>query len=389
MPRIFDNDQLYLHAGLTDTLPTAYRADFCVGYFNLRGWRLIADTIAALPGKDPHPPCRLLIGMHQPPQEQIRELFSFGHTDEGGLVDNAQVVRLKRQIVTEFRNQLTIGAPTDADEAGLRQLARQIRARTLQVKLYLRYPLHAKLYLLHRADPVTPVYAFLGSSNLTLAGLRVQGELNTEVTDRDAAWKLAQWFDQRWMDSRCLDISEELAQVIDESWAGERLLSPYEVYVKMAYHLAQEAIAGVSGEFKLPKEFKGLLFEYQAAAVQIAAHHVNKRGGVLLGDVVGLGKTLMATAIARIFQDDMGYDTLILCPPALVSMWQRYVDEYHLVAKVVPTSLVQRVLPDLRRYRLVIIDESHNLRNREAKRYAAIHDYLHKNESKVVLLSAT
>ena len=48
------------------------------------------------------------------------------------------------------------------------------------------------------------------------------------------------------------------------------------------------------------------LFEFQAAAVKIAAHHLNKRGGVLIGDVVGLGKTLMATALARIFEDDYG-----------------------------------------------------------------------------------
>ena len=46
------------------------------------------------------------------------------------------------------------------------------------------------------------------------------------------------------------------------------------------------------------------LFEFQIAAVKIAAHHLNKRGGVLIGDVVGLGKTLMATALARIFEDD-------------------------------------------------------------------------------------
>src|SRR5208337_77833 len=70
--------------------------------------------------------------------------------------------------------------------------------------------------------------------------------------------------------------------------------------VKMAYHLAQEARAGLS-EFRIPPEFGRRLFDYQVAAVKIAAHHLNKRGGVLIGDVVGLGKTLMATALAKIF----------------------------------------------------------------------------------------
>jgi len=61
------------------------------------------------------------------------------------------------------------------------------------------------------------------------------------------------------------------------------------------------------------------------AAVKIAAHHLNKRGGVLIGDVVGLGKTLMATALAKIFQDDHFTETLIICPKNLTKMWEDYV----------------------------------------------------------------
>lgn len=71
----------------------------------------------------------------------------------------------------------------------------------------------------------------------------------------------------------------------------------------MAYHLSQEARAGLS-EFRIPHDFGNKLWEFQTAAVKIAAHHLNKRGGVLIGDVVGLGKTLMAAAVARIFEDD-------------------------------------------------------------------------------------
>ena len=166
------------------------------------------------------------------------------------------------------------------------------------------------------------------------------------------------------------------------------MIPPYHVYLKMAYHLSHEARAGLA-EFRIPKVFGDRLFDFQAAAVKIAAHHLNKRNGVLIGDVVGLGKTLMATAVARIFEDDYGLETLIICPKNLVPMWEDYVYQYQLRAKVLSLSRVLRELPTLRRYRLVVIDESHNLRNREGRRYRAIQEYVQANGSKCILLSAT
>jgi superfamily II DNA or RNA helicase len=228
----------------------------------------------------------------------------------------------------------------------------------------------------------------LGSSNLTFAGLAKQGELNVDVLDHDACNKLARWFEDRWKDRWCIDISEELAQIIEQSWAREELLPPYHIYIKIAYHLSQEARAGLS-EFRIPRDFGNKLFDYQTAAVKIAAHHLNKRNGVLIGDVVGLGKTLMAAALARIFEDDHGLETLILCPKNLVKMWEDYRDQYRLRARVLSISQAIGDLPDLRRYRLIVIDESHNLRNREGKRYRAIQEYIKANESKCILLTAT
>ena len=179
-----------------------------------------------------------------------------------------------------------------------------------------------------------------------------------------------------------------LLRIIEESWARETLIPPYHVYLKMAYHLSHEARAGLA-EFRIPKVFGDRLFDFQAAAVKIAAHHLNKRNGVLIGDVVGLGKTLMATAVARIFEDDYGLETLIICPANLVPMWDSYRAEYGLRGSVLSLGKVLGELPKLRRYRLVILDESHNLRNREGRRYRAIQEYVRANESKCILLSAT
>lgn len=385
MPRIFDNIDLQLLPALEDTLRISQRADFCVGYFNLRGWRKVDHLVDAWSGGDAS--CvRLMIGMQTLPQEDVRSALSLSSGSEA--LDQQMVLRLKKRMAEEFHDQLSFGAPSNADEAGLRRLSRQIKEKKVVVKLFLRHRLHAKLYLCHRADPNNPTIGFVGSSNLTLAGLANQGELNVDVLDHDACEKLQKWFDDRWADRWCIDISDELVEIIDSSWARDVPIPPYEIYLKMAYHLSQEARAGLS-EFRIPRDFGNDLLEFQTAAVKIAAHHLNKRNGVIIGDVVGLGKTLMATALARIFQDDHSTETLIICPKNLVKMWQDYVDRYRLIAKVMSLSVVIRELPDLRRYRVILIDESHNLRNREGRRYRAIQEYISENESKCILLSAT
>src|SRR5579875_531512 len=189
MPRIFDNIEQRLLVALKDTLEVATRADFCVGYFNLRGWKTIDHSIERWSGQNGEC-CRLLVGMQKLPGDELRGSLSLlGDGQE--TIDNRAAITLKRRLAEEFRSQLVAGIPTDADEAGLRRLARQIRAGKLVIKLYLRHLLHAKLYLVFRNDRINPIVGYLGSSNLTLMGLSQQGELNVDVLDYDACQKLA------------------------------------------------------------------------------------------------------------------------------------------------------------------------------------------------------
>src|ERR1039458_7641468 len=121
---------------LEETLLISERADFCVGYFNLRGWKAIDGLIEKWAGGE-GAQCRLLVGMQRLAQDELRLAYSLLPQEDQ--ISQQAVIRLKRRLAEEFRAQLTFGAPTDADEAGLRRLSAQLKASKVVVKLFLRH----------------------------------------------------------------------------------------------------------------------------------------------------------------------------------------------------------------------------------------------------------
>lgn len=397
MPNIFDNvtDDTRLGLALRESLKDFDNVDVATGYLDLRGWSSFADILdtkqAPVP-EAPRPTARVLVGMVAPSDSQqiLESLQQDVQPPAYGadIHDREKALTRRDQLVKHLRNQLMRGLATTEGQNTLQTLKRQLQDGVVEMKVFTERPLHGKTYLFHApAKKHGSRWGYVGSSNLTGAGLNRNLELNIDVQDSDATAKLAAWFEDRWDDPFSLSITAEIIDLITESWADDHQPSPFEVYLKVCYSLSQDARDGLG--YVLPVSMSTLLLNYQESAVRTLARRIVRRGGTMLGDVVGLGKTLTAVATALMLQAAEDYSTLVLCPKNLERMWQDHLDAYDINGRVVPYSMVDKVLPELKRFNLVICDESHNLRNNGTVAYDAIHRYISTNGSKVLLLTAT
>ena len=391
MSRIFDNIDLHLGEHLKKVVQDFDRLDAAVGYFNLRGWQFFAPIVEEKQAKS-EPVARILIGMTgADPERQVTDFLqsSIDGSVSADAIDNSLARDRKQNALLKFREQLSRGVLNKEDYDSLRTLKKHLDEGKVKIKLFTRRPLHGKTYICHREDVTNPIAAFVGSSNLTMSGLQHNFELNVDVLDWDGTHALAKWFEDRWDDRFSIDITSDLIELIEESWAGEKQPSPYDLYLKVCWHLSKDVREGLA-EYGVPTALQNELLEYQSSAVKTLARRIATRGGAMLGDVVGLGKSITAAAVAMLLKEEYGWDTLIICPKNLETMWQEeYSDAYEMNARVVPYSMVTRVLPDLRRYRFVIVDESHTMRSEKRQDYVQLRDYIQRNDAKVLLLTAT
>jgi superfamily II DNA or RNA helicase len=391
LTRIFDNIKVQLGAHLQKTFAVSDRMDVAVGYFNLRGWAAF-DGLAKqrVDAGVTLPVVRVLIGMVMtgPQQEALDALQATVDGTEKTDADANKARERKAQLLEQLRTQLMRGLPTNADRAALQSLRDFLDKGAVEIKVFTRRPLHGKTYICHRKDLNNPITGFVGSSNLTAPGLTHNYELNVDVVDTTAAETLSQWFENRWCDRFSRPVTAEILDLLDESWARREPRRPYEVFMKVCYDLSRDVREGLA-EYSIPAEIQGQLLDYQSTAVRTLARRIMSRRGTMLGDVVGLGKTLTAIAVALMLREEHGYMPLVLCPRNLVSMWEEHFEAYELHGRVVPYSMAHAILPDLRRYPFVIVDESHTLRNSTRRDYRAIQEYIGSNDSKTLLLTAT
>jgi superfamily II DNA or RNA helicase len=254
-----------------------------------------------------------------------------------------------------------------------------------------REPNHAKLYLFKLEGDLLKHTFITGSSNLTLAGLKGQEEFNVEI--KDYGFESAEkYFDERW--ERAVPLSKEDIIKVFENRTFFREITPFVAYayiLKNYLELHQEKIP-MSELEELMKKRGYKPYDYQLSAVAQAVATCEDHGGVILADVVGLGKTVIASLTAKA----LGKRGIVICPPHLVgdeaktSGWKKYLEDFGLYDWEV-FSLGK--LEDAKSYiknrniEVVIVDEAHRFRNQRTERY---HQLLEICRGKtVILLTAT
>lgn len=333
------------------------------------------------------------------------------------------------------------------DEAMLRlmeDLIAHLRGGSVQVRLHDKGFLHAKCWLFYSDRPgqqmlfdrFRPILAIVGSSNFTVPGLTSNRELNlahkvlmdsAEAKDPEAtqavSWlsdtkpseqitienrrllksevgaraiiDLEAWYERQWADA--VDFKEELVALLDASKFGRKEYTPYQVYMKALYEYFKDEL---STEMPTVTRSAVNLAEFQEDAVRKARKILSRYDGVMIADSVGLGKTWIGKKLLEDFAYHMRQKAIVICPASLRDMWERELAHAAIAATVLSQEELGREEFDPQSWGdadVVLIDESHNFRNRNAQRYGSIEVLLGANagkgrdglRKKLILLTAT
>jgi len=303
---------------------------------------------------------------------------------------------LKKDAKENVIKSLELMEQTSDDQNVVTQLIEMMKNKKIEVRIYSKEKLHAKAYLFKNkkeAQQATGLEGsgIVGSSNLSIAGIRQSSELNLQTNhpaDYDA---LQEWFEKLWKEG--LEYTEDFKLILEKSWAG-KTYSPRELFLKASYLEYKDRLEKQHEIDPIEGKTFPELFPFQRDAVDQAITMLELYGGAIIGDVVGLGKTYIGTALLKYFQLEK-YRPLIICPPTLEPMWEKFCEDYQVDAKILSRGkLSQNDFELLSDYRytsrnLVLIDESHHFRNNDSRQYENLQQFMHAKNVKAILLTAT
>ncbi len=405
MPSIITNRNLRMIDELKSALQNAERIDIWVAFFYFSGFNALAEEL-----KDKK--IRILVGNTIDPA-YINELCRVlkvnkeedlaGYTNHGFLLkNNSQKKKMFTQSFIDMVNKSALSEEFDStsSQSVFKMFLDKMQDGSLEIRMT-KKPDHAKAYII-TDKPNTNLLGekgtvFMGSSNFTYNGLIGQGELN-EVSRSNERYVLYEnEFERLWNDSQAIDISvKDGADDYFEREIKKKLWifakpSPYQIYVRILYELYS---AIDRNEVETPSDITGgkfANFKYQIDAIKAGVDCINKNNGVIIADVVGLGKSVIASAIARNLDISK---TVVIAPPHLVGQWEDYQQDFGIRgARVFSSGKIEDVYniyasdPNPILY---ILDEAHRYRNELTTDYQFLHQLTRSNpENKVILLSAT
>lgn len=361
--------------------------DFLVGYFYFSGIEEIYKHIS-------DKKMRILVGL-----EMEKELLN--KTSEIDFLWKKQKSS-RQEIRNEFNHSLVeLFNKTDFFEGKKETEAfkiyyEKIKNGTLEIRKT-KEPCHAKMYIFSYREEFseegeTPGTVITGSSNLTYKGLRGQNEINVRFQHKTEFSDAQSIFNALWENAIVVADKDHINDfedgVIKHIWY-EKLPSPYLLYLRVLYEYFN---IDTSKRIRTPHDINKKFFnlKYQEDAIRMAISTIERHNGVIISDVVGLGKSIIGSTIAN----NLNLRTIIISPPHLKQQWEDYVDEFKInTARVFSRGIISKALEHYRTRTeenekwLIIIDEAHNYRNEFTQDYGMLHELCQGN--KVMLLTAT
>lgn len=368
------------------------------GYFSLRPF---LDNINKV---------RILIGINV--DKYIADAANRGEIffSEEGKVKDEYLLRYQQDIEH---------SPYSAEvEQGMLQMVEDIIEGKLEVRAHPAKSIHAKIYVLYPDglnEHTIGAAAITGSSNLTGNGLGIthehQYEFNVLVQETNLVQDAESEFETLWEEAKnCPIEAVDFQNAMNKTYLKEDV-TPYEIYIKMLMEYFEDRVkaSDLQDPLVLPPGYTR--YEYQIDAVNEGYQKMLRYDGFFLADVVGLGKTVIATMIAKKFLIENGAENtkiLVVYPPAVEQNWKTTFADFGIdkFTKFVPNGSLKKVLDEdnynywnAEDYDLILVDEAHKFRNHTTGAFQQLQEIckmprietgnIKGYKKKVMLISAT
>lgn len=368
--------------------------DALVGYFRASGYFRLREHLNNVPR------IRILVGIDV---DKILAKYN-----SKGLLFQPDANQTLAEFLNDAKEDIQSAKYSKDVENGILQFIEDISTKKIEIKAHPSRKLHAKIYLFrpenwneHKQGKV-----ITGSSNLTDSGLGgiddSNYEFNVILESFDDVEFATNEFEKLWAEAIPV-LPIEVENIKKETYLNDSF-TPFEIYIKFLIEYFGKSVEfDPSSATDLPLGFKRL--SYQIDAVNQGYELLKKHNGFFLADVVGLGKTVVGTLIAKKFFYSNGFPNhissiLIIVPPALKDNWIDTLNQFDLKNYEIITNGSLHKISDPEKYDLIIVDEAHKFRNDSAEAYNELQKLCKtktrnilfdgkKSTKKVILISAT